>query len=304
MEILRIAENIGAEGVGITIQIPGNHLESEHTITVTDLSDFSVSSTTTNATGGTSLTFYLNEKYDNSYLVNVLLESDIIFSEEYSLVRPYVNPNSLGVTASEIAEYTRWETIARTVIDNYASGINFYNKKTSIQTPGTNSDYLPIWKNVNKVLKVYENSVLIYDCENPQDFVNKFGITADKTAIYRTQPETVNNIYSPTIKVPASSGDLATAIFNYGAFPQRYDYLFVVDEGFLNIPTNIVYAAEMLIDDLKCGRLDYYQRYITSYNTDQFKIQFDKSMLRGTGNIIVDKILDKYAKSIKKVGVL
>ena len=60
----------------------------------------------------------------------------------------------------------------------------------------------------------------------------------------------------------------------------------------------------MLIEDIKCGKLDYYTRYISAYNTDQFRIQFDKSMMAGTGNMIVDRILDKYVKTITKPGVL
>jgi hypothetical protein len=376
MEILRIAENISSEGIGITIEIPGSHLESEHTLRVTDLSDSSISSLPVTAAGGTEITFYLNNKYDNSYLVDLILDNSVIFSQEYYLVRPYVNPNTLGTTASEIAEYTKWENIARTIIDNYADGISFYNKKSILQTQGSNSDYMPLWKNANTVLKVYEDNVLIYSLEDVKisitdfdvnesgtiittaldngyvfgDIVTLYGftdteydgnyrlleilsptqfridtlpsatlnglesvkrfwesefrVTPDKSAIYRVERGAAARISSQTIKMPASRGDIATSVFNYGTFPEKYDYLFVLDEGFKTIPADIVSATEMLVDDLKCGRLDYYQRYITSYNTDQFKIQFDKSMLQGTGNIIVDKILDKYAKSITKVGVL
>jgi hypothetical protein len=43
---------------------------------------------------------------------------------------------------------------------------------------------------------------------------------------------------------------------------------------------------------------------MTSYNTDQFRIQFDKAMLDGTGNFIVDKILEKYEANITRPGVL
>jgi hypothetical protein len=43
---------------------------------------------------------------------------------------------------------------------------------------------------------------------------------------------------------------------------------------------------------------------VTSYNTDQYKIQFDKSVLSGTGNMIVDKILEKYLINIPRPGVI
>ena len=60
----------------------------------------------------------------------------------------------------------------------------------------------------------------------------------------------------------------------------------------------------MLIDDIKCGRLDYYKRYVKNYSTDQFKIEYDKRLMEGTGNILVDKILEKYKENIIRPGVL
>ena len=60
----------------------------------------------------------------------------------------------------------------------------------------------------------------------------------------------------------------------------------------------------MLIDDLKCGKLDYYKRSIVNYSTDQYRIQIEKSALNGTGNILVDKILDKYINTTINPGVL
>jgi len=304
MEILRVAENITTAGIGVTIEVPGAHAQSEHILSITDLGDLSISTLEVQTSGGSDLTFYLNKNYDNSYLVDLSRNGVSIFSETYDIVRPYVNPNTLGTTASEIAEYKKWELIARAIIDNYSSPVEFYNRKRSLETKGTGADYVPVWLNANSVLKVYENDVLIYDAENPEDYEYVFQITLDKSAIYRVESGEVNRIASPTIKLPASSGDIASGVYNYGSFPERYNYNFILDEGFVRLPSDIKHAAEMLIDDLKCGRLDYYQRYVTSYNTDQFRIQFDKSILSGTGNVIVDKVLNKYAKSITKVGVL
>jgi len=304
MEILRVAENITTAGIGVTIEVPGSQSQSVHVLSITDLSDLSISTTEVQTSGGSDLTFYLNKNYDNSYLVDLSRNGVSIFSETYDIVRPYVNPNTLGTTASEIAEYKKWELIARAIIDNYSNPVEFYNRKRSLETKGTGADYVPVWINANSVLKVYENDVLIYDAENPEDYEYLFQITLDKSAIYRVESGEVNRIASPTIKLPASSGDIASGVYNYGSFPERYSYNFILDEGFVRLPADIKHAAEMLIDDLKCGRLDYYQRYVTSYNTDQFRIQFDKSILSGTGNVIVDKVLDKYAKSITKVGVL
>jgi hypothetical protein len=80
-------------------------------------------------------------------------------------------------------------------------------------------------------------------------------------------------------------------------FPEGYDYIFQVESGYRVVPYDIQDATKMLINDIDCGKLDYYKRYVKSYRTDQFQIEYDKSMLEGTGNILVDKILAKYIVS-------
>lgn len=275
---------------------------------VEDLVDHSIEETTITSDANGRVVYTLpvvKVQFDRQFLIRFYdaEHEHIIYESNLDIIRPYVNPASLGTTASEIAEYKRYELIARAMIDSYTQ-IGFYNHKSILQTKGSNADYLPVWRDANRVLKVYENNVLIYDIDDPTAYADEFKVTLDNSAIYRIESGEANRIASPTIKLPASRGDIATGIFNYGTFPERYDYLFVLDEGFRAIPPDIEKAAIMLIDDLKCGRLDYYQKYVTSYNTDQFRIQFDKRMLEGTGNLLVDKILDKYMKSITKVGVL
>jgi hypothetical protein len=87
-------------------------------------------------------------------------------------------------------------------------------------------------------------------------------------------------------------------------FPQGTDYLFFLETGYRVIPYDIQDATRMLINDISCGKLEYFKRYITDYSTDQFKIRIDSSALSGTGNILVDKILDKYITNVKKPGIL
>jgi hypothetical protein len=233
-------------------------------------------------------------------------EENLIYESTLDIIRPYTNPNDLGTTPTEIREYKKWEIIARSIIDTYIEPTSFYNRKTVLQSNGSGSDYFPIWKDLNRVLKVYENDVLVYDtnAEDPLTNLYTYKVTPDKTAIYRLYDESIERVSSTPITLPASPSDHTEEQYRTVDFPSKNDYLFIVEEGPTSIPQDIQYATEMLIDDLKCGKLDYYQKYVTSYNTDQFKIQFDKQMLNGTGNLIVDKILDKYIKSIARVGVL
>jgi hypothetical protein len=78
----------------------------------------------------------------------------------------------------------------------------------------------------------------------------------------------------------------------------------LLETGYKVVPYDIQDATLMLIDDIKCGKLDYYKRYIKNYSTDQFKIEYDKRLIDGTGNILVDKILEKYKENIIRPGVL
>jgi len=128
----------------------------------------------------------------------------------------------------------------------------------------------------------------------------------DKTrfGIQEMTSETINRNEAAPNLLPAAGSDMLDLNFVYRGFPRGFDYLVVGEFGYKKIPSDIVRATELLVEDIECGKLDYYKRYISDYNTDQFKIKFDAGVFDGTGNILVDKILSKYNKPIKTLGVL
>jgi hypothetical protein len=248
---------------------------------------------------------YSDLQFDRKFAVK-FYDADhenVIEESELDFIRPYTNPLDLGTTASEISEYRKWELIARSLIDTQIEQ-GFYNRKWAIQSKGNGLDYMPVWRDAGRVLKVYQDNVLIYDVNTPETNAFDYKISPDKSAIIKVFTGLTEIISTAQINMPISRGDYVYDNRNYGTFTKNSDYVFVVEEGPKSVPTDIKYATEMLIDDLKCGKLDYYQRYVTAYNTDQFRVQFDKSSLEGTGNVIVDKIIDKYLKSITRVGVI
>jgi hypothetical protein len=224
----------------------------------------------------------------------------------------------LGTTASEVAEYAKYERIARAIIDSVTGG--FYYKVEWLDQTGQGTDYLPIWERVYKILKAYENSLLVYDASLASPVLGEwvYELTKDKTAIMKNTETpgmignrseqkslTINTASSDSFNVYDTDYSENAYTFSTGAaFPEGWDYLFLLESGYKVIPHDIYEAALMLIDDIKCGKIDYYKRYVTSYNTEQFRIQFDKTVLDGTGNMLVDKILDKYKKSITRIGIL
>jgi hypothetical protein len=261
-------------------------------------------------------------KYDDSYYLVVYQESvdqDLIVVEDnLEIKRPYVNPARLGTTASEIAEYAQYERIARAIIDSITGG--FYYKVEWLDKTGQGTDYLPIWDRTYKILKAYENSLLVYDASLESPVLGEwvYELTKDKTAIMKNTEEagmignrseqkssTISTASSDSFNVYDTDYSENAYTFSTGShFPEGWDYLFLLETGYKVVPHDIYEAASMLIEDIKCGKIDYYKRYVTSYNTEQFRVQFDKTVLDGTGNMLVDKILDKYKQTITRIGIL
>ena len=266
--------------------------------TITDMADQSVSTGTATSDANSKVTISLPSEYDGSYIVNVDGTDHYV-----DVVRPYVDPTTKGTTASEIEEYSKHETVARSIIDSVIIE-GFYYKKKTIETTGLGADYIPLWVNAKKVLKLYENNVLMYDASDAESYSTSYMVTADSTAIVEAYDGRINRLESANLVMPTSGSDIIDIKYVYRGFPRTFDYRIVLAVGYVNLPADIVRAAEMLVDDLACGKLDYAERYMKSYQTDQFKIGFDNRVFEGTGNMVVDKILSNYAKSITKLGVL
>ena len=263
-------------------------------------------------------------KYDKSYAVTVYEDidgerGDIVVEDNLQIERPYIDPNKLGTTATEIAEYKEYESLARAIIDSIVDGF-YYNRKF-LEVVGQETDYIPLWDRTHKILKVYENAELVYDVSNADgpalaDF--NYVITKDKTAITKDPvqaTDSLNRSERRPSRIPLAvsdsyalfdtedSGNTQTITAGVG-FPEGTDYIFLVETGYKVVPIDIQDAIMLLINDIKCGKLDYYKRYVKNYSTDQFKIEYGKRMIEGTGNIIVDKILSKYVNNIVRPGVL
>ena len=283
----------------------------EYIVYVEDLVDHSVEEIHLFSDANSNLIYELplsKVQFDRDFLIRFYdtEHEHILYEENLTITRPYVNPSDYGTTASEILKYKQYELIARSIIDTYV-GDGFYNHKLVLNVVGQGTDYLPVWHDFNKVLKVYENNILVYDAENESIYPYRYGILLDNSAIYREEKATATDErnrleYNPP-KTMTAHGDLGFAGYQIGDFPMGFDYTVLLDVGYRAIPPDVEAATRMLIEDIDCGKLDYYKRYVNAYNTDQFRIQFDKGMMSGTGNMIVDRILDKYAKIIVKPGV-
>ena len=284
----------------------------DYIVYVEDLVDHSIEETTITSNASGVVTYQLpltKVEFDREFLIRFydVDHEHIIYEDNLTVIRPYVNPADLGSTPSEVKEYAMYEVIARSIIDTFIND-GFYNHKSILQSQGNGLDYMPVWRMANRVLKVYENNVLIYDYTDAASYPYAFSITLDNSAIQKVSNQEYNRLSQtlPDQILPISRGDVQYGFERKtgGAFQLGSDYLFVLDEGFRAIPTDVSTATTILINDLKCGNLDYAKRYINSYDTDQYTIKFDANAFTGTGNMIVDRMLDKYIRGTLKIGVI
>lgn len=251
-------------------------------------------------------------------------EGDIVVEDNLEIMRPYTDPYKLaqanGVTAaSEVAKYVQWEGLARAIIDYVVPG-GFYFERSWYELNGNGTDYLPVWDRTYKILKAYENNVLVWDYSQSPSNLGQWNylLTKDKTSIIKDWVQEsgsyIRQVGNPK-GVPLGESDsiylydtedspVTLAVAPGVTFPVTFNYLFSLETGYKVVPFDIKDAVEMLIDDIKCGRMEYFKRYITSYSTDQYRIQIDKSALSGSGNVLVDNILSKYITNFGTPGVL
>jgi hypothetical protein len=292
MEILRVPPY----NTNVTITVGAASTEYEYTIL--DMADSSITTGDVTSNSSSKVTITLPADYDNTYTITIDDEEYIV-----DVVRPYVDPNTKGDTASDIEAYRKNEELARAIIDSVIED-GFYYRKKIYATVGLGADLLPVWDNIRKLLKLYENNALVFDSSDPDSYDVKYEVDKTRFGIQEMTSETINRNESAPNILPAAASDLLDLSFIYRGFPRGFDYLVVGEFGYKKIPSDIVRATELLVEDIECGKLDYYKRYISDYNTDQFKIKFDAGVFDGTGNILVDKILSKYNKPIKTLGVL
>jgi phosphomannomutase len=87
-------------------------------------------------------------------------------------------------------------------------------------------------------------------------------------------------------------------------FKEGYEYVVDAEFGWKVIPQDIQKACTLLAADIASDSMKYINKYIESFDNQEFKIRFAKGFTNGTGNMVVDRILKKYNNMFGKIGVL
>lgn len=263
-------------------------------------------------------------RYDAAYVLEVyemdgVNLGDIVISDTLTINRPYADPELLAENPSDLADATMYEALARAIIDSFTDGFKY--KREIIETTGSGTDYIASPVRLNKIVRVYENNVLVYDAESTDpEWSNQreYSISPDRSAItvsvsgaynrYQSRPARTNYSMSDSFYPydGYDEGNRHEPIMdrNYSSFPKGWDYVFVVEAGWPVIPHDIKQATSLLYNDLKCNNMPYMNSYIKEYESGQFTLKFDPQAFSNTGNKVVDIILSNYPRNFGRLGVV
>lgn len=292
----------------------------------TDHSDVIVSETvTSNGSGIIEFTLPQGfEQFDSTYSLYIYTiqvvdgedaPDETVVIDTLYIYRPYINPLSFTEDACSQEDYINYERTARQIIDTMVGG--FYYKNSEIEVSGLGADILPLSKRANRINQVYENNVKVYDRITPISGQYTYVLTPDKTGLTIQVSDSYNRAQSKPTHLPIAASDsfmlygdnydqvtMLTEIKGASMFPKDWDYIVYGEFGWPVVPQDIKDATNMLIEDIKCGKLSYVTKYISEYETDQFRVKYNDLALKGSGNLLVDRILQNYSIPIYRIGVL
>jgi hypothetical protein len=270
--------------------------EQEYTLDYLDLNTGFTEIVTSESDVNGEVAFLLDSRYlnnDGVITASVIDFSDeIVINDGIEILRPYCDIAKLASDLNKTyAQAVELEQISRYIIDSETDGFGFRRVEKEFTANGT--DYLVVDEKIHKLYKLYENAELIYD-ESLENNNQIFEISKDRTSIVLSE--------SPTNKVeyPKVWRDryLSTE------FKEGYEYVVDAEFGWKVIPQDIQKACTLLAADIASDSMKYINKYIESFDNQEFKIRFAKGFTNGTGNMVVDRILKKYNNMFGKIGVL
>lgn len=242
-----------------------------------------------------------------AYDRNLKIELQVIHTNQYveddlyiNLVRPYATAEEiateLGLTITDTPttdkQYTRaqiekFERKARLLIESKINDCFCFEYKT-VGTYGMDTDLLHLGNRIESFDKIVFDDYVVYDTtEDPE--IDQLG------QIIAISPSKYG------LKVVSEGTNIAEWVdVNPLAFPGYWNknsaYLVRGEFGWKYVPESIKQATMELVNDMICSDFIYRTRGVKSIKTDSYDIQFQDSMVSGTGNVLVDALIEPYKR--------
>lgn len=231
-----------------------------------------------------------------SYSINGKQTSQEDFYESYTpyaTVSDIIDYYGFGTRSSDVNyrsqdEIQAAEFVARMQIENY-TGQTFGRKWGDQEIFGNDSDALELVERMLSVEMLYENGILSIDyTANP--ILNNFGWDIELTTTYRAI-RIVNNDNQAAIAYDSS---FDPTILYAGRFRAGYRYKVWGEKGWIYVPQDVRRCTVILAGDYLSRDSEWRNKYLNKIQLGDINFQLDSGAFTGTGNVIVDQILDQY----------
>lgn len=280
--------------------------DGDVTVTVTD-ADYG----TPVGTGGVAYndpelgkyTFTLDPTYTNlnrvlrlqwDYVVN---GHSVSIEDFYEVTTPYASISSImdhynfGTRPEDLdyrspEDIVMAERVARYQIDNFA-GQTFGRAYGHQEVFGYGSDAIELTQRMVNITQVYENDILVIDYTQDPEY-NSFGYDVTLTPTgkaARIIKNAVDVVYE---------GQYDPTVLYYGRFREHARYSFYGDIGWAYVPQDIQYCALKLAGNLLSRDAQWRERYLKKVDLSEISFELSGGAFNGTGDVIVDSILDSY----------
>ena len=183
-------------------------------------------------------------------------------------------------------EIANAEKLARTVIDGY-TGQTFGTYYGSQEVFGLGSDACELTERMLTLDKVWENDILLIDnTVNP--VYNTFGFALEITPTGKAI-RIINQGWDVRY-----DNQVDPEVLYYGRFRDKSRYKFQGQIGYKYVPEDIKQAAMLLSNDILSNDYNWRNKYLQKVDLSEISFEMAKGAFNGTGNVLVDNILDQY----------
>jgi len=221
----------------------------------------------------------------------------------FSVVTPYatvsdiIDFNNYGGRPQDpnyksVEQITYAEQIARMQINNYTM-LNFGRRYGSQEIFGIGSDAIELTEPMISLTKVYGNGVLIIDyTASPTYNIANWDVELTPT---NKAVRIINNGWDVRY-----DNQVDPTVLFYGQFRKNERYKFEGYIGYNYVPQDIKLCTMILVNDLLSNDAAWRVKYLNKVKLSETEFSIGKGAFNGTGNVIVDSILDTY----RNVGIV
>lgn len=178
------------------------------------------------------------------------------------------------------------ERAARMMISNEI-GFTMGKRTGTITAYGSGADVLVLPEKIISIDTLEENDELVVDISND---INTFGfgveVTESNYGIRITPPNPGDDISEQEV--------IDFTGYTVGRFRDGYRYDVSGVLGWNYIPAEIKQCVFLLVNDLLCNDGIWRTKYVKKINSGQMSVELSSLSFNGTGNAIVDAILQKF----------